>query len=124
MPDGLHINMIGLVELQAKLRQVKDVELNKTLKAIHKELADEVVKIAEPNVPVRSGRLKNTLRASGTLKSGIGRVGGSSVPYAPIVHWKYGPPFLTDAAAKVDPGATDRFDEAVAQMLDRVVGRV
>lgn len=123
MADGLAINMVGVAELRAKLRRLQDTDLNNALKKIHKELAEEVIKIADPNVPVRTGRLKASLRGSGTLKNAVGRVGSASVPYAPIVHWKYGPPFLTDAAAKIEPGVVDRFDAAIAEQLDRTIGR-
>lgn len=109
-------------QLRAELRQVKDKELDDELKAIHKELAEEILKDAEPNVRRKSGRLAGTLRSAGTLKDAIGRVGKSSVPYAAIVHWKYGPPFLTDAAARVEKDITDRYDNRVADMLDRVIG--
>lgn len=110
-------------QLRQELRQIKDKDLDNELKAIHKALADEILALALPNVRVRSGDLAATLRAAGTQRAAIGRVGKASVPYAAVVHWKYGPPFLTDAAAKVEPGVTDRYDSAIADMLDRVIGR-
>ena len=113
----------GLAELQRELRQVKDKELDKELKEIHKALADEVLRLAEPNVPVRTGRLRGSLRAAGTKRDAIGRAGSRSVPYAAAVHWKIGPPFLTDAARMVERDVVDRYDRQVAEMLDRVVGR-
>lgn len=115
---------LGLAQLQAKLRLVKDKELDNELKSIHKEIAAEVVKRAEPNVPVRTGKLRGSLRAAGTKKDAIGRVGKASVPYAAAVHWGYGPPFLYDAAQTIEKDITERYDSAVAGMLDRVIGRV
>lgn len=108
--------------LRAELRKIKDKELDNELKAIHKELAEDVLKLAEPNVPRRTGQLVGTLRSAGTLRDAIGRVGKASVPYAAIVHWKYGPQFLTDAAAQVERDVTDRYDNRVAGMFDRVIG--
>lgn len=113
----------GLDELRRALRQVKDKELDDELKAIHKALAETIVRLAEGNVPVRTGRLKASLRAAGTTKDAIGRVGSASVPYAAAVHWKYGPPFLTDAAARVESDVVDRYEDSVAEMLDRTIGR-
>lgn len=113
----------GLAELQRELRQVKDKDLDKELKAIHEALAKEVVAKALPNVPVKSGALKKSVRAAGTKKDAIGRAGKASVPYAPIVHWKHGPLFLTDAAGRIEQNITERYDQQVAAMLDRVVGR-
>jgi hypothetical protein len=118
---GVHVD--GLDELRRELRRVKDRELDDEMKAIHKALAADVVKLAEPNIPVRTGALKASLRAAGTVRDAIGRVGKASVPYAPIVHWKYGPPFLTDAAGRLEQDIQDRYDREVAQMLDKVIGR-
>lgn len=120
--DSFVLHAESLDDLRRQLRQIKDRELDAELKAIHKELADEILKLAEPNVPVKTGRLKQSLRASGTLRDAIGRVGGASVPYAGVIHWKYRP-FLTDAAAQVESDVTDRYDAKVAEMFDRVVGR-
>lgn len=117
------IRVEGADELRRELRRVKDVELNRELKQIHGELAEEVIEKALPNVPVRTGKLKSTVRGSGTVKDAIGRAGKQSVPYAAAVHWKYGPPFLTDAAAEVERDVVDRYDAAVADMLNRVIGR-
>jgi len=82
---------------------VKDSELNDEMKAIHQELAREVTAKALPNVPVKSGALKASLRSAGTVRDAIGRVGKASVPYAPIQHWGWpargikGRPFLREA---------------------------
>lgn len=116
-------------ELRRELRRVKDSELDDEMKQIHAELAREVVAKAEPNVPVRSGALKASLRAAGTVRDAIGRVGKASVPYAPPIHWGWKArniapqPFLTNAAAEIEQDITDRYDRDVAQMLDRVIGR-
>lgn len=99
------------------------------MKTIHLELAREVVAKATPNVPVRSGRLRESLRAAGTVRDAIGRVGKASVPYAPVIHWGWAArhiparPFLTDAAASIERDVADRYDRHVADMLDRVIGR-
>lgn len=113
----------GLDELRRDLRRVKNKELDDELKAIHKELAEDVARIAEPNVRVDTGKLRDTLRTSGTVKDAIGRLGLKSVPYAAAVHWGYGPPALTDAAAAVEADVVERYDRQVAQMLDRTIGR-
>lgn len=115
------VRVDGLNELRRELRRVKDRELDDEMKAIHLGLAAEVVDLAEPNVPVKSGALLKSLRAAGTVRDAVGRVGKASVPYAPIVHWKHGPPFLTDAAARLEQGIKDRYEREVEQMLDRVI---
>lgn len=114
----------GVDDLRRHLRRVKDRELDDELKAIHKALAEEILKLAEPKVRVKTGRLLRSLRAAGTKADAIGRIGSASVPYAAKVHWKYGPPFLTDAAAAIERDVVDRvYDAQIADMLDRTIGR-
>lgn len=114
----------GVDDLRRHLRQVKDKELDAELKAIHGALAKEIVDLALPKVPVRSGRLKQSVRAAGTKADAIGRAGSKAVPYAAKVHWKYGPPFLTDAARRIETDVVDRvYDSRIADMLDRTIGR-
>lgn len=108
---------------------MKDSELDGEMKKIHQDLALEVLKRAQPNVPVKSGALRASLRAAGTVRDAIGRVGKASVPYAAPIHWGWKAhniqprPFLTDAAEALEQDIVDRYDRQVAQMLDRVVGR-
>jgi hypothetical protein len=123
VPGRPAVRVEGLDELRRELRRVKDRELDGEMKQIHLDLAREVVDRAEPNVPVRTGRLKASLRAAGTVRDAIGRVGKASVPYAAVVHWKYGPPFLRDAAQSLEQDIVDRYDRTVAEMLDRTIGR-
>lgn len=125
-----NVHIEGLDEFRRAIRKCQDETVDEALKAIHLELADEVVRRAMSDVPVKTGRLKATLKARGTVRDMIGRAGGiKSVPYAPPVHWgnsKLGiesRPFLTDAAKALEADITDRYDEVMADMLDRVIGR-
>lgn len=77
----------GLDELRRLLRQVADKELTDALKAAHKEAAKVVVAKALPNVPVRTGRLKASVRALGSQRSGRAVAGNKAVPYAAAIHW-------------------------------------
>lgn len=113
----------GLEQLRRQIRRLKDSEVDDAMKGVNERLAKAILALAEPNVPVRTGKLIRTLRAAGTKRDAIGRVGGKSVPYAAAVHWKYGPPFLSDAAAAVEQEAVDDYDTGLAQVLDKVIGR-
>ncbi len=123
MAAAIGIRFEGLDELRRDLRRVKDQALTDELKAIHLGLASEITRRALPHVPVRTGALKASVRAAGTVKDAIGRAGKASVPYAAAVHWKWGPPFLTDAAARVEAGIEERYQRQMAEMFDRVIGR-
>lgn len=123
------VRVEGLDELRRNLRRVKDADLDAEMKEIHADLAREVIQRAQPNVPVKSGKLRASLRSTGTVRDAVGRVGKASVPYAAPIHWGWKArgipprPFLTDAAEALERGIVDRYDRQVADMLDRVIGR-
>lgn len=124
------IRVDGVDELRRALRQVKDSELDDEMKKIHADLAREIVDRALPNVPVRTGKLKASVRSAGTVRDAIGRVGKASVPYAAPIHWGWpkrgikGRPFLTDAAQAVEKDITERYDQQVDEMLDKALRRL
>ena len=57
------------------------------LKEFHQDLAELVMARALTRVPVRSGRLRETIRAAGTKTAGRVRAGFKRVPYAGPVHF-------------------------------------
>jgi hypothetical protein len=83
------------------------------LKWLHQDLAEIVANRAEALAPVRTGRLKQSIRAAGTKTAGRVRAGFKRVPWTGPVHfgwatrpdaakgWRGGPihpnPFLYDA---------------------------
>jgi len=106
------LELVGYRQLKKELRQLGD-EAVASLKQTNKEAADLVADTARPNVPVRTGRLKGTLRTTGTMRGGVVRMGRKAVPYAGPIHfgwpnrpnaakgWRGGPirpnPFLYEA---------------------------
>lgn len=123
------IQIEGLDDLRKNLRRLKDKGLNDEMKAIHLALADEITKKALPAVPVLTGRLKASVRAAGTVRDAIGRVGKASVPYAAAIHWGWpsrgmpARPFLTDAAEDIERDVAERYERQVAALFDRTIGR-
>lgn len=138
------IRVDGLDQLRKQLRQVKDKELDAEMKQIHLDLAREVVARALPDVPVRTGALKASVRAAGTVRDAVGRAGKASVPYAGAVHWGHGAknlaviahgkqrrhkgrkasvanPFLRNAAVALERDITDRYEAQVSKMLNKIV---
>jgi len=109
------LRLIGYRELKRDLRRMGD-EAIADLKRVNKEAADMVADTARPEIPVRSGRLKGTLRTTGTMRGGVVRMGRKAVPYAGPIHfgwpsrpapargWRGGPiapnPFLYEAMDK------------------------
>lgn len=138
------IRVDGLKELRSQLRRVKDSELDAEMKQIHLEIAREVIAKALPKVPVRTGKLKASVRAAGTVRDAIGRAGSAGVPYAAPVHWGHGAqnlsvirfnkqadhvgrkssranPFLWEAAQEIEQDVVDRYDMHVSRMLNRFI---
>ncbi|HEY7821973.1 MAG TPA: hypothetical protein VIG24_04025 [Acidimicrobiia bacterium] len=116
------LELVGYRQLKKELRQLGD-EAVASLKQTNKEAADLVADTARPDIPVRSGRLKGTLRTTGTMRGGVVRMGRKAVPYAGPIHfgwpnrpnqakgWRGGPiapnPFLYEA-----------MDERVQDVMD------
>lgn len=81
------IEVQGVKVLQRRLAQMDDGTRTE-LKRVYIQSANVVYRNAMPRVPVRSGRLKETMRVSATLRSGSVKVGGKrSAPYAGPIHF-------------------------------------
>lgn len=101
------VRIEGDKDLRRKLRQLDKAADNNAamgaLKAVHQEASEVVLEKALALVPVRTGRLKNSLRAAATQRSGRVRAGFKRVPYAGPIHFgwperRIAPqPFLYDA---------------------------
>lgn len=112
--DGL-VETIAAVDLLGKGYDVVVVKAQA-------DLAAEVVEKATPNVRVRTGAMKKDLRVSSKGPASEA-VAGEHVPYTAPVHWRFGPQFLTDAAAVVDERAVDRQQDMVDDLIEQVIGR-
>jgi len=80
--------------------QIRVEGLGKTLRALERAGADArdmrdamhrlgsiVVQVAQPHVPVKSGRTRSTLRAGRGKTKAVVRMGGARAKYAPVVHY-------------------------------------
>ena len=70
---GTTVEAEGMRELRKKLRRMDNGMDN--LKGLHLDLAEIVADRAEALAPVRTGRLKQTIRAAGTQTAGRVRAG-------------------------------------------------
>lgn len=87
------------------------------LKVMNQEAAEIVAGRAQSLVPVRTGTLRDTIRAAGAQKSGRVRAGFKRVPYAGAIHFGW-------AARNIDPNtflydALDQRRLEVLQHYDR-----
>jgi len=89
------------------------------MKATHKRAAAIVIAGAKRFVPVRTGRLAESIRDGSTQRMGRVRVGSASVPYAGPIHFGWPSrsikpqPFIYDAL-------DGRRDEVVRVYVQRI----
>jgi HK97 gp10 family phage protein len=57
------------------------------LKGASNKAGNVVADEAKSLVPVKSGKLLNSIRASNTKNKALVRAGGAKVPYAGVIHW-------------------------------------
>lgn len=133
----------GLTELRQGLRRAGDKDLQKALTKANKTAAQIVVDAALPNVPVRSGRLRSSVKALASQTAGRARAGSPArVPYAAAIHWGegrgninassgstfgrperniVGRPFLWQAADATVGEVTEAYAAEIEQLLDEAV---
>jgi hypothetical protein len=84
MPQG-SIRVEGLRETQRALGAL-GADKNEIANANY-EAARKLIEAAMPLVPIRSGRLRSTLRPAKATGYAAARAGLNSVPYANPIHW-------------------------------------
>ena len=140
---SVSVKVEGLDNLRKVIRRVADKDLVDALKSANKSAAQLVVDRAVPNVPVRTGRLRASVRALGSQRSGQAAAGSARAPHAATIHWGRkrgnvgsppgnhpGPnavaarPFLADAAEKANEQIVREYETAVNQLMDAIGGRL
>jgi len=101
------------------------------LKQLHRAIADDVAGTARTLVPVRTGRLKSTIRGAGLQTKALVRVGNnrkslSGVPYAKPIHFGWAArhikpqPFLYDALDERRQDVIDTYNKEVNDLIKQV----
>jgi hypothetical protein len=141
--NHLSVEVENLREIQRAIRQAGDTDLGRELRATNKTVAQIVVDAALPHVPVRTGKLRASVKASATQTAAYGKAGTPArVPYAAAIHWGEGTgnvnfktgatvgrplrniegrPFLWDAADRTINRAVREYEEAVQDVFDKAV---
>jgi len=92
----------GLREVQKALNKFSDAT-RKEMKSTHLRAAEIVVGASKKFVPIKTGALAQSIRASAVMTGGRVRVGSASVPYAGPIHFGWPArsikpqPFIYDA---------------------------
>ena len=76
------IKVEGLADLSKALRKLTDKEIPKGLQRLNKELAVRIASKAATKVPVRSGKLKRSVKGLGQQRGAAIKMGTAKLPYA------------------------------------------
>jgi hypothetical protein len=127
MAKGALVEVEGAARLRRTLRAAgSDLE---DLKAAHRSASQIVADAAADAAPVRSGLLRDTVRASGTKTAGIVRAGFARVPYAGPIHWGWpargirANPFISDAARATEGRWLGEYQSHVDALLADIRGK-
>lgn len=122
--SGAQIDVQGLKPLVKDLRQAGDKEALDAIKAGNKAAAEIVAEQSKFEVPERSGKLKASIRAAGTLRAGLVRAGKASVPYAGPIHFGWPrrhikpQPFIYEAADKRIGEVVEAYAQRIQSVID------
>jgi hypothetical protein len=103
------------------------------MKSTHRAVAEIVARQAKYEVPVRTGRLRSTIRTRSTLTQGRVVAGMGRVPYAGPIHfgwptrpdpskrWRGGPispqPFIYEAADRRIDEVVDAYEQRIGELI-------
>jgi hypothetical protein len=128
--------MTGTIKVEGLKETIKDLQAlgveKQAFVDINYEAAQILMSAASPLIPVRTGKLAGTMRASKTVQYAQVSLGRASVPYAPPIHygWFYDRnnfikknikpnPFLAKALSQNYEEIIKRYNESVQKVLDR-----
>lgn len=119
----LSVTVYGGRELRKALKETAgDTD---DLKELNKKIAEIVVDEAVKHVPVRSGKLKASLKSFGAATKARATAGRKSLPYATVIHWGWprrnieASLFLTNAMEKKQPQILDAYHDGLEKILDK-----
>jgi HK97 gp10 family phage protein len=96
------------------------------LKAASKKAGNVVADESKSLAPVKSGKLRNSIRASNTKNKSVVRAGGARLPYAAPIHYGWPGhniephPFLTDALSIKHDEVITVYEEELEALIRRL----
>ncbi len=121
---GRQVSVEGARELRKALKTVGD-EAKAGLKDVNLEVAEIVARAAVTKVPVRSGALRETVRAAGAQTRASVKAGFKKVPYAGVIHFGWPArgilprPFLYDALDARRDEVMDAYTDGMADLIKK-----
>ena len=129
---AVSIEVAGIKELSRAFKQFGDATLPKGFRQAHKTAVEVVATEARRNAPVRSGRLRGSIKASGTQRGGSVTAGSTKVKYAKVIEFgagarvgKRGPhnvvgrPFLHDAVKSQRDKVAALYRRELGELVER-----
>jgi hypothetical protein len=123
------VRIQGARELRRNINRMQDAvdtqAAKADMKAAHLQGAAIVRDVAVTLVPIQLGRLRDTIRASGTIKSGRVRAGFVRVPYAGPIHFGWPArgikpqPFLYDALDRRRSEVMANYERSIADIVKK-----
>jgi hypothetical protein len=98
------------------------------LKDAHKRVADLVLAAARTDVPLASGRLRNSGKAFGTQDGARVQYGSARIRYAAVQHWGWpkrniaAKPWAAEAAARTQDRWENTYLAALEKIIDTIEG--
>lgn len=116
---GGDIQVDGLNEAISNVKRFQDKGTLDAIKTANYEAAKILVTAAVPLTPSRSGNLRNTIKATRTLKYAAVRAGSTKVVYAGPIHWGwfYDKKFFIQKNIKPNPFLAKAYGYKKEQIL-------
>ena len=120
------VQVEGAKQLRKKLTELEDDFGD--LKAVHKRIADKAADRARAAVPVRTGKLRASVKGTAAKTTAAVKWGKKSVPYAPIIEfggYPKGVPFVKGgkhvfpAIRAFGPEAQEEYEREVKRIISR-----
>tara|TARA_B100000902_G_C26851684_1_gene688548 strand:- start:14 stop:412 length:399 start_codon:yes stop_codon:yes gene_type:complete len=115
------VTVFGGVELRRALKEVADD--TDDLKEMNKAIAEMVAEEARWRVPVKTGRLRASIKSWGAASKARVTAGSKRLPYAMVNHWGWpqrnieGTYFITEALEAKRKEILDFYEIEVEQIL-------
>lgn len=99
------------------------------LKDANRRAAGIAANSAAQYTPFLTGRLRKSVRSSGTISAGVVRAGRKSVPYAGQIHWGWpsrgikARPYLTMGAQSSEPVWLPLYNADMSSAIAKVKGK-
>ena len=121
----------GIKTLAMSMRRIGDEELSKEMRAASKTAAEKIVPFAKQMVPVKTGALRDSIKAGATRSTGLilAGTGVKTKPYAYNVHRGYdraggrgryiGKRYISKAVPKAWPQIIDQYVRSMNRIAKR-----